>query len=92
MAHNTASGHSKNPVHRQISEAWRAKKYDQTAKMAEAEGVKQGGDWFSTPGSISPRMHGSKSSARKAASARIAKIPLRLGRHIAAFYRPEMAA
>ena len=36
--------------------------------------------------------HGSKSSARKAASARIAKIPLRLGRHIANFYRPERAA
>lgn len=36
--------------------------------------------------------HGSKSSARKAASARIAKIPIRLGRHIAQFYRPERAA
>jgi len=32
--------------------------------------------------------HGSKSSARKAASARIAKIPLQLSRHIAAHWKP----
>lgn len=35
---------------------------------------------------------GSKSSARKAASARIAKIPLMLSRHIAACYLPNEAA
>jgi hypothetical protein len=33
--------------------------------------------------------HGSKSPARKAASAKIAMIPLALSRHIAATYRPE---
>lgn len=33
--------------------------------------------------------HGSKSNARKAASAQIAKIPLTLSRHIAAYYKPE---
>jgi len=32
--------------------------------------------------------HGSKSSARKAAAARIAKIPLPLSRHIAAYWKP----
>jgi hypothetical protein len=36
--------------------------------------------------------HGSKSSARKAASAKIAKIPLALSSHIARVYRPERAA
>lgn len=54
----------------------------------EATGVKQGGDWFnaSCPDSIS-RKTGSKSPARKAASAMIAKIPLPLSRHIAVTYR-----
>jgi hypothetical protein len=37
------------------------------------------------------RKHGSKSSARKAASARIAKIPLALARHIARTYFPADA-
>jgi hypothetical protein len=45
-------------------------------------GVKQGGDWFATPGSIS-RTTGSKSPARKAAAAKIAKIPFPLARYIA---------
>jgi hypothetical protein len=34
--------------------------------------------------------HGSKSSARKAASAKIAKIPLALGSHIARVYKPAL--
>jgi len=38
--------------------------------------------------SVMLRRHGSKSSARKAASARIAMIPLALSRHIAQTYRP----
>lgn len=45
-------------------------------------GKKQGGDWFSDPNSTC-RKHGSKSSARKAASAQIARIPLELSRYIA---------
>ena len=36
--------------------------------------------------------HGSKSSARKAASAKIAKIPLALSAHIARVYKPQSAA
>jgi hypothetical protein len=51
-------------------------------------GVKQGGDWFSTPGSIS-RTTGGHSSARKMASAMIAKIPLPLSRHVARTYLPK---
>lgn len=65
------------------------------------DGVKQGGDWFNAASldgdglqSIS-RRSGSKSSARKAASARIAKIPFPLAQHIARVYRdaarPEAA-
>jgi hypothetical protein len=44
--------------------------------------VTRGGDWFATPGSIS-RTTGSKSPARKAAAAKIAKIPFPLARYIA---------
>lgn len=54
-------------------------------------GVKIGGDWFSDPTSTC-RRHGSKSKARKAASAQIAKIPLPLSRWVAAYYLPERAA
>jgi hypothetical protein len=60
----------------------------------EATGVKQGGDSFNAASldgdgmqSIS-RRSGSKSSARKAASAQIAKIPLVLARHIARSWYP----
>jgi len=55
----------------------------------ELAGIKQAGDWFgdASPGSL--RSFGSKSSARKFASATIAKIPLTLSRHIAATWRPE---
>lgn len=52
-----------------------------------AEGTKQGGTWWHDEGSIS-RTTSSKSSARKAASAMIAKIPLPLSRYIAQVYRP----
>lgn len=53
----------------------------------EDTGTKIGGDWVSDPTSTC-RRHGSKSKARKAASARIAKIPMTLSRYIAAHYRP----
>jgi hypothetical protein len=53
-----------------------------------AEHVKVGGDWFSDPNSTC-RRHGSKSKARKRASAEIAKIPFPLARHIAAAYFPR---
>ena len=51
------------------------------------EAIKQGGDWFSTEGSISRTTNG-KSKARKVASAMIAKIPLVLARHVAATWKP----
>jgi hypothetical protein len=75
VAHNTASGHGQNPVNLASNE----------------DGVKQhksGRHWFADPDSISGST-GSKSSARKEASARIAKIPLPLARHIARAYYPN---
>lgn len=61
------------------------------ATIADETGTKIGGDWFSDPQSTC-RRHGSKSKARKAASARIAKIPLPLSRWIAAHYYPRERA
>lgn len=52
------------------------------------EGIKCGGDWFNASQPSISRMTSSKSSARKVASAMIAKIPLRLARHIAKVYHP----
>lgn len=56
--------------------------------LADA-GKKIGGDWFNdrTPGCHA--MCGSKSKARKAASAAIAKIPFALARHIARYWAPQ---
>lgn len=55
---------------------------------ARGDGTKQTGSgaaWFDT----GIALHGSKSSARKAASARIAKIPFTLASHIARVYHPS---
>ena len=52
-------------------------------------GTKQGGDWFGKECSTSmPRLYGSKSPARKAASAMIAKIPLALSAYLADCFKP----
>jgi len=59
----------------------------QTASV-EHMGIKQGGDWFNADQPSISRQCSSKSPARKAASAMIAKIPLQLSRHIAASWRP----
>jgi hypothetical protein len=65
-------------------------------QTASVEGTKQGGDWFrearkgGTGGTSAS--YGSKSPARKMASAMIAKIPLPLSRHIAKTYYPQSAA
>lgn len=63
-------------------------------ERAIAEGCKQGGDWFAearkggTGGTSAS--YGSKSPARKAASAMIAKIPAPLAAHIGRTYWPPM--
>lgn len=56
-----------------------------------AEGIKQGGDWFNGSQPSITRRCSSKSKARKAASAQIAKIPFALARHIAHVYRQSAA-
>ena len=92
VANNTTSGHSKNPAHEAVKHPgdWFS---DPTSPSRQAglSGPRDNGKgdaWFQDGAA----RHGSKSSARKATSARIAKIPIRLGRHIAQFYRPERAA
>ena len=91
----------RNPVNRHISKAWRDKHYGDTDKaalhltnQAESDGVKQhksGRAWFADPDSISGST-ASHSTARKAASAAIAKIPFALARHIAAVWKPRAKA
>lgn len=63
------------------------KKAKFTSRDCGTEGTKIGGDWFSDPQSTCQK-HGSKSPARKAASATIAKIPPILSQHIAQVYKP----
>lgn len=59
----------------------------------DASGTKNGNDWFGAGEDCSAqRRHGSKSPARKMASAMIAKIPQPLARHIAATFYPRDAA
>lgn len=63
----------------------------QSAAVAQYQpeaGLTMGGDWFSDPTSTC-RRHGSKSNARKAASAMIAKIPFPLSSWIARAYYPR---
>lgn len=60
-------------------------------QTASVEGTKNGKDWFGPGDNCSlQRRAGSKSKARKAASAAIAKIPFVLARHIARVYKPEL--
>ena len=52
------------------------------------EGIKQGGDWFNSSEPYIARLFSSRSPARKAASARIAKIPFKLAYHVGRTYLP----
>ena len=61
-----------------------------TSPAENEAGTKIGGDWFSDPNSTC-RKHGSKSNARKAASAMIAKIPFQLAEWIARCYYPRQS-
>ena len=62
---------------------------DMKASLAYSfEGVKQGGDWFNAESDGISRRSGSKSTARKMASALIARIPERLSDWIAEVYFP----
>lgn len=70
---------NRNPVHEAVREIGRRQ---------EENGTKQGGDWFNSSQPSISRLTGSKSKARKAASATIAKIPFALASYIARVYRP----
>lgn len=64
--------------------------WDRETKAFSDEHVKLGGSWFGEyRKGQGPRNHGSNSKARKAASARIAKIPYPLAQHIARVFYPE---
>lgn len=60
-------------------------------QSASVEGTKIGGGWFHDSREHTLRRHSSKSPARKAASARIAKIPFALAAHIGHVYHPARA-
>ena len=62
---------------------------DAGSDQQHARSIKNGGDWFGSGSDCSlQRRQSSKSNARKAASAHIAKIPLALARHIAKAWKP----
>lgn len=66
------------------------KSFQSESVNRHTEGRKGGGDWFGAGEDCSlQRRAASRSPARKAASAKIAKIPFALSRHIASVYRPE---
>lgn len=104
IAHNTTSGKGQNPDGRKHKGDWfrdpncPTRQGGQTGRKYDVPGH----DGLKQPGLSGPRengkgdawfqdgaaRHGSKSSARKMASAMIAKIPLVLSRHIARVYKP----
>lgn len=81
VAHNTTSGKGQNPDGRKLAE--HAISNASEGRKGYASGTGNLGK------SVVSRTTSSKSSARKAASARIAKIPLPLARHIARTYYPR---
>ncbi len=97
-AHNTTSGHGQNPDGRKTVGHLNIRDGHSHARHLtnQAEhGTKVSGDWFGSyadmkaAGTISPgRLHGKSSTARQAASAQIAKIPLPLARWIARAWYP----
>jgi len=99
VAHNTTSGKGQNPDGRKVASLDGGRRTDIgkgarfTSRDCGDEGRKGGGDWFGSGEDCSvQRRAGSKSPARKAASAMIAKIPQPLARHIAATFKPKSEA
>lgn len=102
IAHNTASGTGRNPVHALASDGvkvrglnWsdRSRKGQAFNPAAQGKAVREArGDTFGWSKDSDLRNCNSKSSARKAASAKIAKIPFVLSSHIARVYWPRSVA
>jgi hypothetical protein len=92
VAHNTTSGTRQNPDGRPIpNNPARGAAIGEGRKQPGLSGTRDNGKgdrWFQDGAA----KHGSKSTARKAASAKIAKIPLALSSHIARVYLPMDAA
>jgi len=89
VANNTTSGHGQNQDGRKASPGGKDGWFGDYQAMKN--GIKQHGsgrEWFAGDGKIS-RISSSKSSARKAASAHIAKIPQVLARWVARAWHPE---
>jgi len=89
VAHNTTSGKGQNPDGRKIPGHQNQRDgQDHTRHLTNpGEHIKCGGDWFNASQPSISRLTSSRSPARKAATAMIAKIPLPLARHIAAVFR-----
>jgi hypothetical protein len=89
IAHNTTSGCGQNPDGRKNP----GFRFDGSGKSFQSESVKRhADDTFGWSKDSALRNCNSKSPARKAASAKIAKIPLALSSHIARVYKPESLA
>lgn len=67
-----------------------AKGFNTTADQRCRSGTKFGGEWWNDATNNLIRKASSKSPARKAASAQIAKIPYPLAQHIARVFKPEV--
>lgn len=74
---------------RTISEGFNNWPKDENGNYEIPSGTKQGGDWFNAEQPSISRLSSSRSEARKAASAQIAKIPTALSRWVARSYWPK---
>jgi hypothetical protein len=95
VAHNTTNGHGQNPDGRKtVGHLNKRDGHGHTRHLTNpAEHRKNGGDWFGSGADSSlQRRQSSKSSARKHASAQIAKIPFALSSYIARAWYPVGAA
>jgi len=74
--------------HKHDGSGWRENGTPQSSNRMVPDGIKQGGNWWHDPNSVS-RQSSSKSPRRKEASAMIAKIPFPLAHHIGAVFHPH---
>lgn len=99
VAHNTTSGHGRNPDGRKFPGMSNGRDFSKrpvshwgdrgTLRCLEngSDGIKQGGEWWRDQKGLG--RFSSRSSARKQASAMIAKIPFPLAQYIARVYKPK---
>jgi hypothetical protein len=96
VAHNTESGTGQNPQRMREETGvkvpgvdWHNYGKPGYTHPSFRDGLKNGGDWFGSSANCSEqRKHGSKSTARQLASAKIAMIPPPLAQHIARVFKP----